>query len=241
MSEKKKKKKFAWLKWLGVLLILIISLGLIFHNEIANFTLKSFEPQVTKQSIKAGQKEKKQANYDWQKVGALTAQQVLQARLNSDKINFIGFVAVPEVGISVPISNGTTDLNLSLGAGTMFPDEVMGEGNYALASHFIPGDSGRDLLFSPLYYKGKVGQDIYLTDMNKVYRYKAVDFKVIQPTDVDWVYPVEGKKLVTLITCDYTAKRGRIMMRGELQGVKTWAETPKDIQKAFTTDNRWIK
>lgn len=54
MSEKKKKKKFAWLKWLGVLLILIISLGLIFHNEIANFTLKSFEPQVTKQSIKAG-------------------------------------------------------------------------------------------------------------------------------------------------------------------------------------------
>ncbi|WP_258924883.1 hypothetical protein [Weissella confusa] len=57
MSEKKKKKKFAWLKWLGVLLILIISLGLIFHNEIANFTLKSFEPQVTKQSIKAGQKE----------------------------------------------------------------------------------------------------------------------------------------------------------------------------------------
>ncbi|MFR4252351.1 MAG: hypothetical protein ACLT1C_02735 [Weissella confusa] len=54
-------------------------------------------------------------------------------------------------------------------------------------------------------------------------------------------YPVEGKKLVTLITCDYTAERGRIMMRGELQGVKTWAETPKDIQKAFTTDNRWIK
>ncbi|SJX67092.1 Sortase A, LPXTG specific [Weissella confusa] len=44
-----------------------------------------------------------------------------------------------------------------------------------------------------------------------------------------------------MITCDYTAERGRIMMRGELQGVKTWAETPKDIQKAFTTDNRWIK
>lgn len=67
MSEKKNKKKRAWLKWIGVLLILLISLGLIFHNEIANFALKSFEPQVTKQSIKAGEKEKKKANYNWKK------------------------------------------------------------------------------------------------------------------------------------------------------------------------------
>ncbi len=241
MTEKKKRRVGAWLRAVIFVVLLLISLLLIFHNQIANVALKTYEPEVTKTSIKKGAAEKKTPNYDWQKVGSLTAQQVLAARVNAGKINFIGFVAIPEIGLSVPLSNGTTDLNLSLGAGTMFPDQTMGEGNYALASHFIQGDSGRDVLFSPIYYKGAVGQKIYLTDMNHVYEYRAVDFKVIKPTDVDWVYPVAGKKLVTLITCDYTAERGRVMMRGELERTTTWDKTPKSIQTAFTADNRWIK
>lgn len=47
----------------------------------------------------------------------------------------------------------------------------MGKGNYALAGHNM-SNLGPKVLFSPLYYRAKVGQKIYLTDMKNVYTYK---------------------------------------------------------------------
>jgi len=220
-------------------ILIIISLGLIFHNQIAHFVLQNFHPEVSQKTIDAAKND--DAKYDWHDVKTLTAEQILQARVNAGKINFIGFVAIPEIGLSVPIAHGVDDLVLSLGAGTMYKDQEMGEGNYALASHFIQGESGKGLMFSPLYYKGKVGQTIYLTDMKKVYEYKATKLETIKKTDVQVTHNVPGKKLITLITCNYTAEAGRVMMQGELAKTFDWDDAPKSVKDGFTTDNRWIK
>lgn len=238
---KHKPKQHRYLRRVLYGLLIVISLMMIFHVQLAHFVLSQFQPTVNQASVKRAKKAPKKANYDWQKVKPLTAEQVIKARLQAGKINFIGMVSVPDIGLSVPISQGTDDINLSLGAGTLYENEKMGQGNYALASHFIQGTSGKSLLFSPLYYQGKVGQKIYLTDMDQVYTYRATTYRTIKPTDVQWADPVAGKKLITLITCDYTAERGRVIMQGTLEGQQSWDDTPTAIQKSFTKDNRWIK
>ncbi|QVK11682.1 class A sortase [Weissella ceti] len=221
------------------IVLILISLGLIFHNQIAHFALQNFHPEVSKETIAAAEKE--DAKYEWRDVQSLSAEQILQARINAGKVNFVGFVAMPEIGLSVPIAHGIDDLVLSLGAGTMYPNQKMGEGNYSLASHFIQGETGKGLMFSPLYYKGKVGQKIYLTDMTNVYEYTATAVETIKSTDVQWTHEVPGKKVITLITCNYTAEAGRVVMQGELTKTYDWEHAPKAAKDSFTADNRWIK
>lgn len=240
-NHKQQQPKHRYLRKILYGLLILVALLMIFHVQLAHFVLSQFQPTINQTTIQKAKKAPKKANYDWKKVKPLTAEQVINARLQAGKINFIGMVSVPAIGLSVPISHGTDDINLSLGAGTLYENERMGQGNYALASHFIQGESGKRLLFSPLYYQGKVGQKIYLTDMDKVYTYRATTYRTIKPTDVQWADPVAGKKLITLITCDYTAERGRVIMQGTLEKQQSWDKTPASIQKSFTKDNRWIK
>lgn len=75
----------------------------------------------------------------------------------------IGKIAVPAVGLKLPIFEGINDNNLLRGAGTMKENEKMGEGNYALAGHHM---NNPDILFSPLA-KAQVGELVYLTDGKK--------------------------------------------------------------------------
>ncbi|GAK30350.1 sortase [Weissella oryzae SG25] len=229
-----------WLKRLIWVLVLLIGLALVFHKQIAFYVLSNFQPKVSQQSIKKA--DKQNGNYNWAKVDSLSAEQILKARLEAGKINFIGYVAIPEIGLNVPISRGVDNLNISLGAGTLKPKQVMGEGNFALASHFIQGNSGRNLLFSPIYYSGKVGQKIYLTDLKQVYEYTATVHKIIDPTDVSVVDDVPGQKLITLITCNYTADNGRVLMQGRLDKSMSFKDAPKKLQHQLASeDNRWIK
>lgn len=243
MADKKKttSRKHHWWSTLIYVVLIIIALGLIFHNQIATFAINTFEPKVTQKTINKADQTKKDANYDWSKVNTLSAQQILKARVNAGKVDFIGFVSVPEIGLSVPIANGVSDTILSLGAGTLNENQQMGQGNYALASHFIQGDSGKKVLFSPIYYHGKVRQKIYLTDMKKVYEYKTTSYRVVKPTDVQVADPIPGRKMVTLITCDYTAERGRVIMQGDLTKEMPFNQAPQSVLDSFEKDNRWIK
>lgn len=240
-KEQRTKSKRRWWSTALYFILILVALGLIFHNQIASFAIKTFQPEVTTASVKKSESKKKDANYDWSAVNTLTAQQILKARVNAGQVDFIGFVTIPEIGLSVPIANGVSDTILSLGAGTLNEAQQMGTGNYALASHFIQGNSGKDILFSPIYYKGKVGQKIYLTDMKKVYEYKATEYTTVKPTDVQVADPISGRKMITLITCDYTAERGRVILQGDLQKEMNFDDAPSDVLKSFEQDNRWIK
>ncbi|MUG33622.1 sortase, partial [Psychrobacter sanguinis] len=76
----------------------------------------------------------------------------------------IGGIAIPELGINLPIFKGLGNVELIYGAGTMKEDQVMGgDNNYSLASHHIFGLVGSsEMLFSPLE-RAKDGMVIYLT------------------------------------------------------------------------------
>ncbi len=87
----------------------------------------------------------------------------------------------------------------------------MGKGNYPLAGHHM---TRKDILFSPLYFKSKVGDRVYVTDMKSVYTYRLYQRTFIAATRVDVVNQTKAP-IITLITCDATGA-GRLMLRGRL-------------------------
>ena len=209
-------------------LLALVGLALVFNKQIEHAVIRHVQPTVKVV------KKPKVGHYDWQKVSSLNTYDAVAARLNQKDMSYAGLISIPAIGVNLPISLGVSDTGLSVGAGTLTPDQQMGVGNYALASHFVQGANNKDLLFSPIYYKGAVGQKIYLTDLKHIYTYTTETVKVVKPTDVQVIDPVAGKKLVTLITCDYTAERGRVIMQGELTDTIAWKDAPASLEKQFT-------
>ncbi|GEO67351.1 class A sortase [Levilactobacillus spicheri] len=222
----KKKAKRRWWGTLGFLLLILVSLALIFNEQIKTWLVSSYQPEVTTKSVK--QNEKKHASYDFKKVKSLDFSTVAKARLNSKEIHVVGQIYMPQSDIHLPIAKGVSNPVLALTAGTMRADQKMGQNNYPLAGHHMVSHT---ILFSPLYFKTQVGQKIYLTNATKVYEYRVTVRKFIAATDVQVVAPTK-QKLVTLITCDATGAN-RLMIRGKYVKQMPYKQAPLAVRKGF--------
>lgn len=222
------KKKRWWkttLYWLVIILGLALSLVLIFNQQVKDYLVNTYQPQVTKSLV--AKNEKKKTSYDFSSVKDLNLQTVAAARAKKESINVIGVISIPAINLRIPIAKGVSNTTLALAAGTMRADQEMGKGNYPLAAHNMA--NGSKILFSPLYYHGKVGQLVYITDMKKVYEYKLYERKFIDATRVD-VIDNTKENILTLVTCDATGAR-RLLMRGKLVKVVAYDKAPAKIQK----------
>ena len=240
MSQKKNKSKKNKRKRLVINIIagllIIISLALIFNSKIRDIFLvwntNNYQvSQVTKENI--DENLKVEGNFDFDSVKAISSEAVLASQWNAQKLPVIGGIAVPEVEINLPIFKGLDNVNLFFGAGTMKPDQKMGEGNYSLASHHIfTAENASQMLFSPLV-NAKEGMKIYLTDKDKVYTYEIREVKHVTPDRVDEIDDREGINEITLVTCvDYDATE-RIIVKGDLKEIKSYSDTPSDVLAAF--------
>lgn len=224
----------------AIMLCFVVGLLLIAVNPIQNFLIERATKQLVSSTITvtaapnsdeaptikvvapadAKTKETEQAepeskpSYDFEEVQSLSIWDVLEAQSKAKNMPAIGSIYIPSVDMTLPILSGVGKYELAVGAGTMKRDQQMGQGNYALASHYI---EGRDVLFGPLY-RLKKGESIYVTDTKNVYEYKTTNIKVIQATDVHVIDTIPGKTLLTLITC---AEKGskRLSVQGELISV----------------------
>lgn len=226
---KKKQHSRGWLRWAAVVVLLVISLCLIFNQQIKEHMVATYRPTITKQTIKRDRQKK--ATYNFSDVKDLNFQTVARARAKKQPINIIGEITVPDINMTIPIANGVNNTTLALAAGTMRPDMRMGQGNYALAGHNMA--NGSKILFSPLYYHAKVGQMIYITDLNRVYEYRIYQRQFIDATDVQVVNDTP-QKIITLITCDATGAR-RLMIRGSFVKSELFKQAPQRVQKNFST------
>ncbi len=171
-----------WLYRIGLVILLLISLGLIFNQQIKNYLVSSYQPKITAKS--AANNDKKQANFNFRNAKSLNFSTVANARMNSQKILPVGQILVPKSGIHLPIAKELLTRLLALAAGSMRSDQKMGDGNYPLAGHHMVR---KDILFSPLYFKTRVGDTIYTTDMKKVYTFKVYRREFIAATRIDVV------------------------------------------------------
>lgn len=213
--------------WLAIIAMLITSVLLINYKTVERWLIGSYQPKITATTTK--QAERKPANYNYDVAKQPTWTDILKARQHANQVATVGVIAIPSINLYLPIGKGVSNTVLALAVGTMRSDQVMGDGNYALAGHNM--DDGRTL-FSPLYSKGQAGQMVYLTNFRKVYAYQFVSRETIAPTEVSVVANTTDP-VITLLTCDYTGSH-RIFLRGKLVKTYTYAKTPDKIKTALT-------
>ena len=150
--------------------------------------------------------------FDWDAVAALDAFDWLQHVGIGDEVSPIGELIIPSIGTRLPIFHGVVEPNISIGAGTLLPGSVMGEGNYTLGSHWDPNPGIR---FGGLD-RIQVGDLLILRDSNYLYLYETIigDNYIIEAYRWDIADYVSGNIWLTLFTCTPDGTQ-RVMVRGE--------------------------
>ena len=124
-----------------------------------------------------------------------------------------------------------SDVAMVSGAGTMFPDQVLGQGNYTLASHHI--GYGTDILLNNISDSVTVGDKIYLTDLTNVYVYETFFVEAVNPDQVQYIsQEVTGNPIITLMTCTADLTQ-RWIVQGNLTETVAFGEAPADVQTLF--------
>ncbi|MEQ9810798.1 class A sortase [Streptococcus jiangjianxini] len=244
MTQKKKNKLGGFLRNLIIVLLVVVGVALIFNKSIRNTVIawntnKYQVEHVSRKTIKKNQKA--ETSYDFDGVDSISTESVLSAQMNAQQLPVIGGIAIPEVGINLPIFKGLGNTELTYGAGTMKENQVMGgKNNYALASHHVFGMTGSsNMLFSPLD-RAKNGMKIYLTDKEKVYTYKITNVHVVAPTEVAVIDDHAGQSELTLVTCTDAEATERTIVNAVLEGETSYGNASDDIHKAFNTSYNQI-
>lgn len=238
MTHKKhtSKKQRRILSSLLFLVLLLVSLALIFNSSIRNMVIawntnRYQVDQVSKEDIEDNKKV--DTTFDFDQVESISTEAVLKAQWEAQQLPVIGGIAMPDLGINLPIFKGLSNVALMYGAGTMKEDQKMGEGNYSLASHHIFGIAGAsETLFSPLE-KAKNGMKIYITDKDKIYTYVVTSVETVTPDSVYVIDDVLDRNEITLVTCEDAAATMRTIVKGNLEGSIDYEGAPESILKHF--------
>ncbi|HAQ1081335.1 TPA: sortase, partial [Enterococcus faecium] len=84
----------------------------------------------------------------------------------------------------------------------------------------------------------EMGAKIYLTDLENVYTYKTFFKEKVAPTDTQLLNEVEGKEIVTLITCGDMDAVTRLVVQGELESVTSIKDATDDMRSAFNLETK---
>lgn len=126
----------------------------------------------------------------------------------------VGTIEIPSISMKLPILEGVSQSNLSVGAGTMKAGQELKKRNFALAGHYM---TNAGLLFGGIK-NVKPGDLIQLVYQNEQSTYKVTKTQVISKDDGYVTFDSEGEGLLTLITCDRAVigTNNRFMVRAEL-------------------------
>ena len=211
--------------------MLILGLALVFINPIQSIVITYLSERLNTAELnieKVKKNEASDANFEFDAVQSLSISEVLRAQASINSLPVIGSIVIPSVHMQLPILKGVGNGALAAGAGTMKPDQKLGQGNYALAGHYF---EGKDILFSPLY-DAKMGDSVYLTDLQTIYEYKISSKEIIEATDVFIIDDLPNKTILTLITC---AENGQKRLASQAEFVTQYSihEAPPELSKSF--------
>ena len=193
---------------------------------VANYTAEELEENASDQS---------NGQFDFNEVRNVSATEVNQVRTDIESgeadLDVLGAVAIPDANLNTAVIKGMSDVAMVSGAGTMFPDQVMGQGNYTLASHHI--GYGTDILLNNISDSVTVGDKIYLTDLTNVYVYETFFVEAVNPDQVQYIsQEVTGNPIITLMTCTADLTQ-RWIVQGNLTETVAFGEAPAEVQALF--------
>lgn len=189
----------------------------------------------TAEELQANAADQSNGQFDFNEVRNVSAAEVNQVRSDIESgeadLDILGAVAIPDANLNTAVIKGMSDAAMVSGAGTMFPDQVMGQGNYTLASHHI--GYGTDILLNNISDSVTVGDTIYLTDLTNIYVYDTFFVEAVNPDQVQYIsQEVTGDPIITLMTCT-TDLTQRWIVQGNLTETVTFDEAPADVQALF--------
>lgn len=193
---------------------------------VANYTAEELQENASDQS---------NGQFDFNEVRNVSATEVNQVRTDIESgeadLDVLGAVAIPDANLNTAVIKGMSDVAMVSGAGTMFPDQVMGQGNYTLASHHI--GYGTDILLNNISDSVTVGDKIYLTDLTNVYVYETFFVEAVKPDQVQYIsQEVTGNPIITLMTCTADLTQ-RWIVQGNLTETVAFGEAPAEVQVLF--------
>lgn len=89
---------------------------------------------------------------------------------NLNEYASIGAFVIPKIDQTISVMDGVGGNNMLRGASEQYQDQEMGVGNYVLSSHQMYDGT----LFSRLE-EVEVGDEVYLTDYDRVYKYEVIE------------------------------------------------------------------
>ncbi|WP_338851979.1 class A sortase [Clostridium perfringens] len=215
----------------------IIGIILILNDQIKDYFIKRNSRKYSVENLEINDIKKNKempASFDFDNVKEIDSKSVFIEQYKNKELPTIGGIAIPSVGINLPIFKGLSNEALIYGAGTMSKDQVMGKGNYSLASHHTKNP---ELLFTPLE-KVKIGEKIYLTDLENIYVYDITSNQKVSPDSVYVLDEIPGKNIVTLVTCGESEGITRIVVQGELVSITPLNKSTQDMKNAFNIDSK---
>lgn len=173
-----------------------------------------------------------EGNYDEQQIRSVNIENYTEAleelQTNVNKWG-IGKIAIPSVGIQLPILSGLNNHTLLSGVATYTQMQEMGKSNYVLMSHNLVGAHA---LLNQVN-NAPVGQMIYSTDFKDVYTFEITTNEVVEETQVE-VLAATQEPIITLIRCEGDIGTiYRRVVQGKLVGKTSINETDSEILKAL--------
>lgn len=220
-------------RFLGITLI-IVGLVMLAYNLIPSFVInqQADDSAVVLEDVTPDQlQENKNENgeIDFSAIEDISA----DAALNAEDIDpdlLVGQLVIPSIDLNLPIFKSMTNSTLLAGAAVMKHDQVMGEGNYAIAGHYTHTS---DNLFGPLRNLEE-GATIRLSDKDKIYEYQLVNYEVVPATAIEMIEDEQanqyGAPIISLMRCyyvDFQKTPDREFYIGEL--VDTYAYSPDQL------------
>lgn len=194
--------------------------------NISQYLIKSTgtrEINISQAAMKNNLKKKTEFNVD--DVAPLTTKELLSNQFSKTDLPGIGILSIPDIDLELPIFNGITYETMMYGAGTAKANQVMGQGNYALASHTIfnslNGEIMANILFGNLIH-ARPGQSIFLTDKDKVYEYKINNIYMAHVNQGDIIDDHGKDREITLYTCTTLTGNERLVVQGSLSNIKEY-------------------
>ncbi len=154
----------------------------------------------------------------------------------------MGAVIIDKINVNLPIYHGTDESVLQKGVGHLEGSALPtgDEGNHVV----LTGHTGLPsaTLFTQLDQL-VIGDTFVIEVLGESYTYEIYDILVVEPYEVDSLVPVEGKDLVTLVTCTpYGVNSHRLLVQGErieVQQVASQEETDA-TDDATQTAESWL-
>lgn len=158
--------------------------------------------------------------------------------LNISGDGVMGYLEIPKIDVYIPVYHGTSEEVLQKGAGhleaTALPIGGNGTRSVISAHRGLPSAE----LFTRLD-EMENGDVFYIHVLDKVLAYETERIEVIEPQELQYLVPENGKDLVTLLTCTpYAVNTHRLLVTG--------TRVPYEKAKAAENENgqreaAWVK